>query len=116
MDELIFVVDDDDANRLVTHEVLTDAGFRVVTLASADELRDAMARERPALVILDGGITAAARAHVLPSTPVIVLSAAYGREIERYASEIGARAWLRKPYEVDELVEMVREQADRDGR
>ena len=112
--DLIVVVDDDDANRIVAYEILSDAGFRVRTLPSTDGLRDLIAHERPSLVILDGSLTIAARAHVPRAMPVIVLSAAYGRDIERYATEIEAKAWLRKPFDVDELVSLVKEHATRD--
>ena len=107
------MVDDDDANRQVAHEVLTDAGFRVRALANATDLAQAIADEAPSLVILDGGLSAMAKAHLLPHTPVIVVSAAYGAQIDAYASAIDARAWLRKPFDIDELVALVRQHVPR---
>ena len=51
--------------------------------------------ERPVV----GGLTCA--------VPAIVVSA--GQHVEHEATAVGARAWLRKPYDIDELLDLVRE-------
>ena len=113
MGELIVVVDDDEANRSVAEQVLTDAGFRVRTAAGGDELPHLLMDERPSLVILDGGLSAAARSQVPRTIPIIVLSAAYGVDIQQYATAIDAKGWLRKPFDIDELVAVVRAHTQR---
>ena len=53
-EQLVLVVDDDDANRFVLQEILADAGYRIAAVASPSEAREMVRDERPALVILDG--------------------------------------------------------------
>ena len=71
MDEqLVLVVDDDDANRVVLREILSDAGYRIAAVASPTEARDIVRSERPALVILDVSSSAErAPAGVAPAMP-----------------------------------------------
>jgi CheY-like chemotaxis protein len=111
--KLIVVVDDDESNRSVAQEVLADAGYRVLAFKDAADLRQLSPHERPALVILDGSLVTAARNTAqLRDVPVIIVSAAFGPAIQRDATAIGARGWLQKPFEIDDLVALVQAHAD----
>ena len=110
-EQFVLVVDDDDANRLVLQEILADAGYRIAAVASPSEARELVREERPALVILDG-TSPAEKQHasdLAAEVPAIVVSAI--PYIEREATRVRARAWLRKPFEIDDLLALVREHA-----
>ena len=110
-DQLVLVVDDDDANRFVLREILTDAGYRIAAVASPSEAREMVRGERPALVILDGSSPAEKQhaSDLAAEVPAIVVSAM--PYIEHEAARLRARAWLRKPFEIDDLLALVREHA-----
>ena len=99
------IVDDDDSNRTVIREVLADAGYSVVALSSLDEIRTL--KERPSLLILDGSILRGNDRRLDPNVPVLIVSAATREEIEFEARASHARGYLRKPFEIDELVRLV---------
>jgi CheY-like chemotaxis protein len=108
------VVDDDDAVRAVAVEVLDDEP--VLRTAQARDGAEAMAlvaRERPALVLLDlgmprvDGFEVCRRLKADPATrsiPVVVMSAGEGR---RAALDAGADDFLAKPFGIDQLAAAV---------
>jgi len=110
-EQLILIVDDDESNRAVLAEILADDGYRVEAVSTAAEAQRIVDRERPSLLILDGPLasekpqttTLAAR------VPAVMVSA--GSHIEREAAAIGVREWLRKPFDIDALLDLVRRQA-----
>ena len=119
----VLVVDDEPAVRFTLRSVLEDAGFAVT---ESPDGADALARLdgglRPAVILsdlrmpkLDGlGLLRALAAR--PDAPRLVLITAHGDERTAVeAMKAGAWDYVRKPFDIDEIVEIVR-RADEIGR
>src|ERR1700730_4827508 len=111
--EPILVVDDDSHVLQMLQWVLEDVGFEVQTAADGAEALMQARRHRPALVILDLGLPllegsqVATDLHTLYGAEVpIVLITADGHAASK-GSQIGASAFLRKPFEITDLVQTV---------
>ncbi len=110
----VLVVDDDPEIREVVSWLLEDEGIAVETASDGPRALDCATRERPALIVLDMGlpllsgeeVAARLRAHYGEPPPIIVVSAD-GRAAEK-ATRIGARGYLHKPFDIDELMRLVR--------
>ena len=109
----ILVADDERAIRLLLDMVLTDEGHRVLFAADGRQAQEQCERERPDLVIADimmpflDGATLCRQLKAsdpMAATPVILMSAA----AERIARMAGADAFLRKPFDVEEVEALVR--------
>jgi DNA-binding NtrC family response regulator len=107
----ILVVDDDASVRYTLSAVLSGAGHQVVTAATAEEGLLALDGEAPELAISDlslpgiDGLEFLARAKDRdPRLPVLMITA-HGSERKAVESmKRGAFDYLRKPYDVDELL------------
>jgi two-component system, chemotaxis family, chemotaxis protein CheY len=111
--EPILVVDDDTDVLQMIQWVLEDEGFEVQTATDGQDALILARQRQPALVILDMGLPffdgshVAAELHTLYGTAVpIVLITADGRTAHK-ARQIGAAAFLRKPFEIAALLQAV---------
>ena len=110
---LILVVDDDPAIRHVISETLLDEGYDVVTAPDGQVALKRAQDQPPAVILLDYQMppldgprfVRAYRQLPTPHAPIILLTAAMSAE--RRATEIGADAYLGKPFELDDLVRLV---------
>ncbi len=119
----ILVVDDDSAILELIAQVLIDEGYSVLT-ASDGRTALALARNRlPKLILLDlmmpemnGWQVIAALKSFNPTRtiPVILLSAR--RDLATTAHDLGANAYLEKPFDLDDLVQHVQSYAVDDQR
>ena len=113
----VLVVDDDDVIRQLITVNLELEGFDVVTAVDGQDALDKVKDVRPDVITLDvmmpriDGWEAAARLRDDPETadiPVVLLSArAQDADLARGES-IGVDAYLTKPFDPDELIEIVR--------
>ena len=117
----VLVVDDQIVSRRLAEAVLATQGARVRHAADGHEALTALARETFDLVLLDlymprlGGIeTLIELQRRGDTTPVVVLSGSESSEEHRRALELGARTFVKKPLDRDELIEACR--ASRAGR
>jgi CheY-like chemotaxis protein len=111
MDCSVLVVEDDRVLAETTRALLEWEGYQVrVALSGREALRDLRTRPPPCVVLLDlmmpdmNGwelMGALSRDPSVPDVPVVVVSA-----VTEHAPQ-GAAAVLRKPYEVDRLLEIV---------
>ena len=111
---LILVVDDDPRVRQVIQWALEDEGYAVVAADGPEQAVAAATARRPEVVVLDYGLpnqdgaTVAMRLRAVTGDAAlpIVLVTADGRASEK-AERAGAVAYLHKPFDVGELVEVV---------
>jgi two-component system response regulator MtrA len=114
MDARILLVEDDASIREVTAIGLRAAGFEVSTAADGAEGLDRWRRERPDLVLLDVMLPRLDGLEVLrairheSSAPVVMLTARADTIDVVVGLESGADVYVRKPFELPELVARVR--------
>ena len=108
----VLVVDDDPAILITVSEILALEGYRVRTAANGVEALEAIAEERPALVlldmrmpVLDGWGVAAQLRDLGISVPILVMTAA--QNARGWAAEIDAQGFLPKPFDLEELLDRV---------
>jgi len=108
----ILVVDDDEAIRRIVQDVLEWEGYRVEVAGDGLEALDSIDRSPPSLILLD------MRMPVLDGwefvqeltkrgvrVPIIVMTAAVNAQ--QWATEIGADAYLAKPFDLVDLIDLV---------
>ncbi|QRK07417.1 sigma-54-dependent Fis family transcriptional regulator [Archangium violaceum] len=119
MSSSLLLVDDDRTFSSLAASVLTQQGFRVRTARSLHETRMALAREAPDLIILDRRLPDGdglsflpeLRAQV-PGTVVLMVTAHGDIASAVEAIKAGARDYLSKPVELDDLVLRARRAAE----
>ncbi|HEX8698986.1 MAG TPA: sigma-54 dependent transcriptional regulator [Myxococcaceae bacterium] len=111
MNTSLLLVDDDRTFSSLAASVLSQEGFRVRTARSLHETRAALAREAPDLVILDrrlpdgDGLSFLPELRTqLPGTVVLMVTAHGDIASAVEAIKAGARDYLSKPVELDDLV------------
>ena len=115
----MLVVDDDRRVRDLIRLTLEEGGFDVTTAADGAEAIAFAGSTRPGVLVLDltlpqadgFAVAAAVRRIHGDGVPILVITAD-GSPAEK-ASRLGARGWLRKPFDVDELVALVDRALDR---
>jgi CheY-like chemotaxis protein len=109
--ERVLVVDDEPTIRDLIAEALREADFEVEIASNGVEALSLMNRWVPDVVVLDlmmprldgSGFTQLMQLNPrFASVPVLLVTAAYGAQ--QAAEQVGARAWLSKPFELDHLV------------
>jgi len=112
----ILIVEDESTIREVIAEHLGDEGFQTSVAETIAEVELIVAREPPALILLDlmlpgtSGFTFLRHRQdnpALAAIPVVVLSAAPSDRLVE-AKELGADAFLSKPFDIDALTALVR--------
>ncbi len=110
----VLVVDDDPALRSLLCDYLTDVGFDVDLAADGRQMRDALSRARPDVIVMDlmlpgsDGLTLTRELRTSSSVPILMLSAR-GEEVDRIVGlEIGADDYLAKPFSPRELLARLR--------
>jgi CheY-like chemotaxis protein len=117
----VLVVDDDDVIRQLITVNLELEGFDVVTAVDGQDALDKVKDAQPVVVTLDvmmprvDGWEAASRLRADPETAHIkvVLLSARAQEADLQRGErIGVDAYLTKPFDPDELIDVVRRLVD----
>lgn len=111
---LILNVDDNDGARYAKTRILQSAGFRVVEAANGTDALAIVARDEPALVLLDvklpdiNGLEVCRRIKADPATACVLVlqtsAALTGRDDKIRGLEGGADNYLAAPIEADELI------------
>ena len=120
MNKSILVVDDTRSMRKMVSAVLAGAGYEVAEAGDGASAIQALSAAAHADVVLldlrlpdcdDLRVLSAVR-HLVPGTPVIVMTAYGSPESLREARQLGAFAVLDKPFEMDALVPLVQHALD----
>ncbi len=113
----ILLVDDEEQLINIMANVLQDEGFAVKTMLSAEEALNAFVSYSPDLVISDvkmermDGFTMFEHVKALQSNksvPFIFLTGLDDRLGQQRAESLGATAYVNKPFDVDEFVDIVK--------
>jgi CheY-like chemotaxis protein len=115
----ILVVDDDHSLRKTIQMMLEEEGFIVQTAADGQEAVEQALTRQPALILLDMGlplldgseVAAQVRTHYGGRVPVVLMTA--DGKAEEKSRRIGAASYLRKPFDIDDLIQMVEQALDR---
>jgi len=107
----VLVADDEPAIVEMIRDILVDYGFNVVTAANGSEALRLIEQAVPEVVLLDmnmpvldgEGFIAAVRERGL-RIPIVVMTA--GSSAKRWAAQLGADAYLSKPFELASLVDV----------
>lgn len=113
----ILVVDDDEVILSTLALFLADEGYVVEVAGNGQEALERAEREHPRLILLDmkmpvmdgWAFAAAYRERPGPHAPIIVMTAA--RDARGRAAEIAADGFLAKPFDLDRLLDLVRQHA-----
>lgn len=116
MGRRVLVVDDDPATRRLVASILDEAGYDTQTAVDGEHAVRSVIALRPDLVILDIHVPEKDmairfaqlyrdRVGADDRAPIIALSGA--SDLEEVGQQLGATAFLKKPFEMDELLRLV---------
>jgi two-component system phosphate regulon response regulator OmpR len=110
----VLVVDDDPELRSLLSEYLADVGFVVDLAGDGEQMRRAVHRAQPDVIVMDlmlpgaDGLTLTREIRATSNVPILMLSAR-GEEIDRVVGlEVGADDYLAKPFSPRELLARLR--------
>lgn len=119
------LIADDEPNIVISLEFLLEReGYRVLIARDGQEAIDTIARDRPALVLLDvmlpklSGYDVCQRIRQTPdwADVKVVMLTARGREVEiAKGLALGADAYITKPFSTRDLLQQIRTQLGGDG-
>ena len=109
----ILIIEDDEAILSTLELALGDEGYEVLTAMDGAAALEVIERQAPALILLDMKMPVmdgwtfahAYRRQPEPWAPVLVVTAA--RDAAQRAAEVGADGYLAKPFELDDLLDLV---------
>lgn len=111
MNQTVLVVDDEERIRSALRGILSDEGFRVVDTGHAPGVMDLIARECPAIVLLDVWMPDVDGIELLrrikseqPRVPVIMISGHANIQSAVAATKLGAADFIQKPFSVSGLL------------
>jgi two-component system KDP operon response regulator KdpE len=110
----ILVVDDEPNILGTLAPLLRTRGYEVFTAMTANAAREAIARDRPDLIVLDlglpdvDGVELCREIRETHSVPIVVLSARGGESDKVRALDVGADDYVTKPFGAEELTARIR--------
>ncbi len=113
-DKTILAIDDTAAIRTFLRISLMDKGVNFFEAATAQQGLDICGLEEPDVVVLDLGLPDRDGLDILPELKqqhsgkapvIIILTVRSEPAVKRHAYELGADAYLTKPFEIEDLVE-----------
>jgi CheY-like chemotaxis protein len=110
----VLVIDDDDDIADVLRQSLTEEGYAVATVPHGAAALDILKLHEPEVILLDlrmplmDGWSFADRYHTATGrapAPIILISGV--SDIESEARRLGADAYLRKPFDIDDVIRAI---------
>ncbi len=114
----VFVAEDDQAIQEIITIILEGENYKVIVSDHGDKVIDEIVQEKPSLILLDiwlsghDGGKIAKRLKSQEATkdiPIIIISA--NNATEKIAQAVGADGFLLKPFNIDDLVAIVKKHA-----
>ena len=112
----ILLVDDDESVLKSLSVLLVSEGYEVVALTGGAETKEKVDEEDFDLLVVDirmdpvDGMEVMAYAHDRkPDLPIIVISAYSSDEIAERSFELGCKAYIRKPFKIEDVLATVDE-------
>lgn len=110
----LLIVDDQPGIRRLLLEVFTDEGYEVNVATNGNEALEKAKEVKPAVILMDmkmpgmDGIGALKELKELELADRVIMMTAYGElELVTKAKELGAFAYVTKPFDIIKLCEMV---------
>lgn len=110
----VLIVDDQPGIRRLLLEVFTDEGYEVSVATNGNEALEKAKEVKPAVILMDmkmpgmDGIDALKELKELGFAERVIMMTAYGElELVTKAKELGAFAYVTKPFDIIKLCEMV---------
>src|SRR5262245_458195 len=110
----VMIVDDDAEMRALLSDALEREGFRVREHGAGDQLLPLVAEWFPDAIVLDKELVGASGLDLLreirrthPGTPVVLVTAFGGSEVQAEALRLGAAYYMDKPFRVARLIEVL---------
>ena len=122
---LVLIVDDGARNRKLAADVLRAAGFRILEAATGGEGIALASETQPDIILMDlrlpdlDGTEAARLLRAEPRTshiPVVAMSALRFDADDAWLRDAGFVGYLVKPFDIDELPDLLRRHLARDAR
>ncbi|CCO07481.1 sigma-54-dependent transcriptional regulator [Desulforamulus hydrothermalis] len=117
--KLVLVVDDEESVRQFLYDVLTDAAYRVETAVDGQECLDKLVKLKPDVLVTDirmpekDGLSLLEQIKSLGITTPVILMTAFGTtEVAIKAMKLGAFDYIVKPFDLDELLNLVQRAAE----
>lgn len=111
---IVLVIDDQPGIRRLLLEVLTEAGYEVMTAANGYEGLQRTKEQKPSLILMDmkmpgmDGLETLKEINKLGQSNKVIMMTAYGElDMVKEAQEIGAFAYITKPFDINELCELI---------
>jgi CheY-like chemotaxis protein len=109
----VLVIDDDDAVCEVLREALSEDGYAVATVPHGAAALELVKHHQPEVILLDlrmpimdgWSFAEQYRRAAKPAASLILLSAL--KDVEQSAKRLGAVAFIQKPFEIDEVVQLI---------
>ena len=123
MTKRILVVEDQEDNRTIVRDLLTNAGYEVIEATTGTDGVSVAKAERPDLILMDiqlpgiDGYEAARQIEADPSTertPIIAVTSYALSGDENKAIEAGCDAYFAKPFSPRKLLDKIREYVPQD--
>lgn len=115
---LVLVVEDNEANQLLTRAVLEREGYEVEVAGAGDEALEQLARRMPSLILMDiqlpgeDGLSLTRRLKAGPATaniPIIALTAHAMRGDSQATIDAGCAGYIAKPIDTTAFGAQIRE-------
>lgn len=110
----VLIVDDQPGIRRLLLEVFTDEGYEVSVATNGNEALEQAKEKKPAVILMDmkmpgmDGIDALKELKEIGLAERVIMMTAYGElELVTKAKELGAFAYVTKPFDIIKLCEMV---------